>query len=353
MEITSKKLASLLLELGVPVTCVAETESPSYMSYHFEVCRISDFKNVERQIPILSAFLQKNIIYEKSNIGHFALMIAKDKRTDIYLLDKKYKNIVGNIEKPFTIFAGIDTENNKISFNLKDVPHLLIAGTTGSGKSVMINSVICELLLNSPYMIKFTMIDTKRVELSRYKKLGDKNCRVATDFVTAINYLKDVCDDIDARYEIMEKNNWVNIPDDFYREVVVVEELNDLMMASKKAVEQYIVKIAQLGRACGVHLLIATQRPVVETLTGAIKANIDCRIALKTTSSIDSRNILGHSGAEKLKGKGDALLKLPTNDEEVHIQCPFISPEEVDDIVEKYNAGGLYEYCKTKKTNSK
>ena len=117
------------------------------------------------------------------------------------------------------------------------------------------------------------------------------------------------------------------------------------MMASKKAVEQYIVKIAQLGRACGVYLIIATKRPVVETLTGNIKANIDCRLALKTTSAIDSRNILGHSGAEKLNGKGDALLKLPTNNNEIHIQCPFIDNLEIEKIVENYNADTIVVDC--------
>ena len=343
-------LASLFLQLGIATVCAGVTDSASYTSYHFKVCRIADFKNAEKQVQVISAFLQKPIIYSKSNIGHFALMMPKEKTSQINLLDK---NNFKNYQEEFSIFAGVDTENNPIIFNIKDNPHILIAGTTGSGKSVMINNIICQLLINSNYKTSFYMIDTKRVELSRYKKINNPFCQVATDYVTAINFLEEVCSIIDMRYEQMEQEGKVKIDDDEARYIVVIEELNDLMMASKKAVEQYIVKIAQLGRACGVHLLIATQRPVVETLTGAIKANIDCRIALKTTSSIDSRNILGHSGAEKLKGKGDALLKLPTNDEEVHIQCPFISPEEVDDIVEKYNAGGLYEYCKTKKTNSK
>ena len=336
MDISGKKLSQLFIELGITIVFLKETETSNYKLYHFKVCRISDFKNIEKQVPIISAFVQKNITYTKSTIGHFALMVQKDEYSNINLLNnpKYFKN-------NFDIFAGLDLENQPTIFNLRDIPHILIAGTTGSGKSVMVNSIICQLLLNSNYKINFYMIDTKKVELSKYRKLKFSVCEIATDYLEAIKLLEDACDLIDYRYEELEKKGDIKIADSASHYVIVIEELNDLMMVSKKIVEPYIVKIAQLGRACGVHLIIATQRPVVETLTGAIKANIDCRIALKTTSAIDSRNILGHSGAEKLKGKGDSLLKLPTNDEEIHIQCPFISPEEVEKIIKKYNAGEL------------
>lgn len=334
MDISGKKLSQLFIELGITIVFLKETETSNYKLYHFKVCRISDFKNIEKQVPIISAFVQKNITYTKSTIGHFALMVQKDEYSNINLLNnpKYFKN-------NFDIFAGLDLENQPTIFNLRDIPHILIAGTTGSGKSVMVNSIICQLLLNSNYKINFYMIDTKKVELSKYRKLKFSVCEIATDYLEAIKLLEDACDLIDYRYEELEKKGDIKIADSSSHYVIVIEELNDLMMVSKKIVEPYIVKISQLGRACGVHLIIATQRPVVETLTGAIKANIDCRIALKTTSAIDSRNILGHSGAEKLKGKGDALLKLPTNDEEIHIQCPFINPEEIEKIIKKYNAG--------------
>lgn len=334
MDISGKKLSQLFIELGITIVFLKETETSNYKLYHFKVCRISDFKNIEKQVPIISAFVQKNITYTKSTIGHFALMVQRDEYSNINLLNNpKY------LKNNFDIFAGLDLENQPVIFNLRDIPHILIAGTTGSGKSVMVNSIICQLLLNSNYKINFYMIDTKKVELSKYRKLKFSVCEIATDYLEAIKLLEDACDLIDYRYEELEKKGDIKIADSSSHYVIVIEELNDLMMVSKKIVEPYIVKISQLGRACGVHLIIATQRPVVETLTGAIKANIDCRIALKTTSAIDSRNILGHSGAEKLKGKGDALLKLPTNDEEIHIQCPFINPEEIEKIIKKYNAG--------------
>lgn len=236
------------------------------------------------------------------------------------------------------IFAGVDVSNGQaIILDLDELPHILVAGTTGSGKSVMLNSIICSLLKTCPpYSVEFTMIDTKRVELSPYKQLNKELCRVATDSETGIDYLKDICDDIDARYRMMEKKGLRKAPENYYREIVIIEELGDLMYDSKRQIEPYIVKIARLGRACGIHLILCTQRPTVDVVTGEIKANIGCRFALQTTSYTDSMNILGHSGAELLKGKGDCLLKLPTSANELHIQCPYISDSDIDKIIKNY-----------------
>ena len=215
------------------------------------------------------------------------------------------------------------------------MPHILIAGTTGSGKSVSVNSIICSILKSSDIIKNsFVMIDTKIVELSMYKKLP--NCQIATNVEDALELLEDIDIEIDARYKVMEKNNEKIMPDYVSRKIVVIEELADLMFASKKEVEKYIVKIAQLGRACGVHLIAATQRPTVNVVTGLIKANIGCRLVLKTTSNIDSIVIIDESGAETLKGKGDCLLKLPNKSELIHIQCPFISDEEIKKIINDY-----------------
>lgn len=335
MKITSKLFQSLFIDLGIAVVPKLETDSPLCKLFHFNVCQIKDITSIPKHIPTIAKFLKIDVQYEESSIAHFALRLNKTERQLICFNDDFYSQQVCFNNDKLQIFAGVDAENKVISFNLQDMPHLLIAGTTGSGKSVMLNTVICSLM-KSNETILFDFIDTKRVELSKFKTI--KNARFAPTCIDALNILADICEDIEYRYSQMEedKNSL------FFKRVVIIDELNDLMITNKKAIEPYIIKIAQLGRACGVHLVVATQRPVVATLTGDIKANIDCRIALKTASAIDSRNILGHNGAEKLNGKGDALLKLPSYDNEIHIQCPFINETEINNMISLYNQKSIF-----------
>lgn len=328
-----QEIRSLFHELGTTVFLNEVRDSPSYITYHYNVDSIKSLNQIEQKVKLISTYLNKNIIYKDSEIAHFAISIMKDKSNYVRLQDKKYRDI---FDGSYKIFAGVDDYNNPYIINLKDTPHILVAGTTGSGKSVTVNSIICSLLKQFNYRMNFTMIDTKKVELSPYKNLGEDWCIVVTEPSSAIDKLKNLCNELDVRYTLMERNGWREIPDNYYREIVIIEELGDLMITSKGLVEKYIVRIAQLGRACGVHLIIATQRPTVDVITGAIKANIGCRFALQTTSSIDSRNILGHNGSEKLRGCGDCLLKLPDKAEEIHIQCPFISNEEILDVIRDF-----------------
>lgn len=330
-------IRELMTELGVPCIQKDVQESPSYITFHYNLIDINQLGQVEKKIKFLSAFIHKDITYKKSDKFHFALAVPKEGRNKVDFYDKKFDNLFDRENKMYDMFVGVDDNGNPVTINIDDMPHILVAGTTGSGKSVAINTLICSLLRNSNSLrIDFVMIDTKRVELSLYRELTEDLCQVATDFNEAIQLLDGVCDHIDLVYKFMEEKKLKKSPPEFGKKVVVIEELNDLMIVSKKAVEKYIVKIAQLGRACGVHLIIATQRPAVETVTGAIKANIGCRLALQTTSSVDSRNILGHKGAESLRGKGDGLLKLPTTADEIHIQCPFITDEEINKTIKDF-----------------
>ena len=330
-----KELKTILMELGIPVIHKGTETTPQYTIYHFNLASIVQLDSVEKKVKFISAYIHKDISFRKSNTAHFALALPSHDRSVIDFTNERFKSVLA---KPtfdeMNIIVGVDDQNNTVSIDLRDMPHILIAGTTGSGKSVMVNNILCGLLktqLNTEYYL----IDTKRVELAPYKK--SKQCSVATDVQEAIEILDDICNKIEYRYWEMEKRELRKKPDYMSNIVVVIEELNDLMLASKKVVEHYIVKIAQLGRACGVHLIVATQHPVVATLTGAIKANIGCRLALKTTSSTDSVNILGHKGAEQLKGKGDGLLKLPTEAEEIHLQCPFISDDTIQKVIQGEN----------------
>lgn len=333
-----KEIKSLLYELGLPVIQKDIKKSPSQILIHYNLADITQLGEIPKKVRFLSAYLHTNIVVKKSSISHFALSLPNPDSGVIKFYDEEYEYLFNNkLAQNKIIFAGVDEENTPISINLNDTPHILVAGTTGSGKSVLIHNIICSLLRNSGIdCIKFNLIDTKRVELAQYKSLGDA-CIVATSAEDAIEMLDDVCEKIDSRYLMMEDKGLRKIPDDFYRIVVVIEELGDLMMTSKKAVEKYIVKIAQLGRACGVHLIVATQRPTVDVLTGHIKANIGCRFALQTTSAIDSRNILGHNGAELLKGKGDCLMKLPDKADEIRIQCPYLDDKDIERCIKEYN----------------
>lgn len=334
-----KQIKELLYDLGIPVIQREIQKSPSQILIHYNLVNIQQLNEVEKKAKFLSAYLHKDFSVKKSSIGHFALSIPNDEASIVKFYDKEYDFLFNTkFAKPRNIFVGVDEENNPRVVNLDDLPHILVAGTTGSGKSVMINNVICNLIRNAgDSNPEFFMIDTKRVELSSYRELGTDMCHIATSFEESIEQLDTVCNYIDARYKMMEENKWKKLPDDYYRIFVIIEELGDLMMTSKSAVEKYIVKIARLGRACGVHLVVATQRATTNVITGEIKANIGCRFALQTTSKIDSRVILDKNGCELLNGKGDCLLKLPDKADEIRIKCPYLDDADIKKCIEEYN----------------
>lgn len=329
-----KVIVDVYGQLGLHLLERKVVVSPNLVTVHYDIHNIERLMEAKNKLKFVNAYLHCEMEFDKSTIAHFSIKIPVKKHKEVLFGDSKYSHI---FDKPFSIFAGVDNSNKPVAIHLKKTPHILIAGTTGSGKSVMMNSAICSILNSSTKEdVEFYMIDTKRVELSFYRRLGD-SCRTATDVDDAVKYLQIVCREIDERYKIMEESYLKEIPKDFKRIIVVIEELGDLMYSSKKTVEPFIVKIARLGRACGVHLIIATQRPVVSVVTGEIKANIGCRFALQTTSSIDSRNILGHNGAETLKGKGDCLLKLAVLPNELRIQCPKITDTDILNAIKNFN----------------
>ena len=330
------EIKGLLYELGLPVIQREVQDSPTYKVIHYDLVDIKQLLQVEKKIKFLSAYLHIDIFYRRSATAHFALAIPQNTKKKVEFFNEEYNYIFNKkFANPRNIFAGVDESNVPQVINLDEMPHILVAGTTGSGKSMLLNNIICCLLRNNnDTEPKFYMIDTKRVELSRYKHI--KDCCFVTGKEDAIELLDDICETIESRYIIMDENGWKKMPDFISKIIVVIEEFGDLMAISKKAVEQYIVKIARLGRACGVHLVIATQRPTTDVVTGEIKANIGCRFALQTTSAVDSRNILGHNGAELLTGNGDCLLKLPNNPHEIHLQCPYISDEDIDKCIKMF-----------------
>lgn len=230
---------------------------------------------------------------------------------------------------------------------IEKMPHLLVSGATGSGKSVCINTIIMSILYkHSPDEVKLLLIDPKVVELSIYNGIPHLIMPVITDPKKASSSLFWAISEMEKRYKLFEENHVRDIKgykkaaetDDSMENlpyiVVIVDELSDLMMTAASEVEDYITRLAQKSRACGIHLIIATQRPTVDVITGTIKANIPSRISFAVTSQIDSRTILDMQGAEKLLGKGDMLYAPSDSMKPVRIQGAFVSDEEVLNVVE-------------------
>jgi len=237
------------------------------------------------------------------------------------------------------IALGKSISGNPIIGDLTSMPHLLIAGTTGSGKSVCINTIILSLLYrHTPDKCKFILIDPKMLELSTYEGIPHLLCPVITEAKKAASVLGWVVKEMESRYRLMTKEGVRNI--DGYNAkhrlpmpyiVVVVDEMSDLMLVAGKEIENYIQKLSQMARAAGIHIIMATQRPSVDVITGTIKANFPTRISFQVTSKIDSRTILGEQGAEQLLGKGDMLYMSSAN-RIVRIHAPFVSDNEIEKI---------------------
>jgi S-DNA-T family DNA segregation ATPase FtsK/SpoIIIE len=237
---------------------------------------------------------------------------------------------------------GKDIDGNPLVADLAKMPHLLVAGSTGSGKSVFINTAICSIVArNTPEQVQMVLVDPKQVELLPYQDLAHLAYPVATDADSARDALRFVVAEMDRRYRVLSEAGVRNIGE--YHQgggsmpymVVVVDELADLMMVAKKEVESSIVRITQLARAAGIHLIVATQRPSVDVITGLIKANMPSRIAFTVASTTDSRVILDASGAEFLTGMGDGLFTPQGVAKPIRFQGAWIDESQVKEIVGK------------------
>lgn len=313
--------------------------------------------NIEKLVDDLSAELGiKNIKFTTDfETGGIVFEIPKKDRKTLYLKDIDFP--ISGSQKGLQVCFGKDLNNNNYIVDLCSTPHLLIAGTTGSGKSVFINSILINLLNNyKKNYLEISLIDPKKVELSIYK-----NCEqvkeIANDLKDSRTLLNNILFEIDYRYRQMESYNCRNIESynkkvittKFPYKLIIIDELADIILQDKKEISQktkrgqidvesletMICRIAQIGRACGVHLIVATQRPSSDIITGLIKANIPSRVAFSVSSRIDSRVILDDKGAEKLTGKGDMLFKM-VGDEEIHrLQGAFVSDEEIEKAVDE------------------
>ena len=260
-------------------------------------------------------------------------------RENVYLSEILANTDFKKKEIKLPIALGKNISGKPVVGDLASMPHLLIAGTTGSGKSVCINTIILSLLYrHTPDKCKFILIDPKMLELSTYEGIPHLLCPVITEAKKAASVLGWVVKEMESRYRLMTKEGVRNI--DGYNTkhklpmpyiVVVVDEMSDLMLVAGKEIENYIQKLSQMARAAGIHIIMATQRPSVDVITGTIKANFPTRISFQVTSKIDSRTILGEQGAEQLLGKGDMLYMSSAN-RIVRIHAPFVSDNEIEKI---------------------
>lgn len=329
---TGESVARFLCSVNIPCEFIKHQIAPQVTTYHFNLNDIKDITKIDKAVKMISARARSTVLQAPSAVADFALTIPNDERRSVFLREL----IPYDTRHPSTAAIGINNEGEKMYIDIAKMPHVLIAGATGSGKSVCLNTIICSLLMSAaPSEISFVMIDPKRVELSAYKDIPHLLRPVARGKDEAMEALKYAYELAQWRFEKLERMGlkqakelgWTTV-------VVVIDELAELMLTSKYEVEDSIIGIAQIGRAAGVHLIVATQRPTVNVITGLIKENIPCKIALQTSTVHGSISILGEKGAEKLLGKGDALIKLPTQDRPIRCQTAFTADEEISRIAE-------------------
>ena len=336
-----KFLEKILLDFGVNGNIKKVSHGPVVTLNEFEPAagvKVSKIVNLSDDIARNTSSESARIatIPGRNTVG---IELPNISRENVYLSEILNDSNFKKKDIKLPIALGKDISGTPIVSDLTSMPHLLIAGTTGSGKSVCINTIILSLLYkHTPERCKFILIDPKMLELSTYEGVPHLLCPVITEAKKAASVLGWVVKEMESRYRLMTKEGVRNI--DGYNAkhnlpmpyiVVVVDEMSDLMLVAGKEIENYIQKLSQMARAAGIHIIMATQRPSVDVITGTIKANFPTRISFRVTSKIDSRTILGEQGAEQLLGKGDMLYMSSAN-RIVRIHAPFISDTEIEKI---------------------
>ena len=358
----SKFMEQILLDFGIDGKIKKINNGPVVSLYEFEPApgiKVSKIINLSDDLArnTSSTSARVSTIPGKNTIG---IEIPNENRESVLLREIISNEKFQKKEIKLPIALGKSISGLPIIGDLTTMPHLLIAGTTGSGKSVCINTIIVSLLYKlSPDKCKFILIDPKMLELSAYEGIPHLLCPVITESKKATCALDWTVREMNNRYKLMTKVGVRNI--DGYNSkhrlkmpyiVVVVDEMSDLMLVSGKEIENYIQKLSQMARAAGIHIIMATQRPSVDVITGTIKANFPTRVSFQVSSKIDSRTILGEQGAEQLLGKGDMLFMSSAN-RIVRIHGPYISEREIEQITSILRAQGEPDYIDEITLNNK
>lgn len=340
----AKTLEQTLGSFGVTVRVVDIERGPVITRYELEPApgvRVQSINSLADDIALAMQASSVRIqapIPGKNRVG---IEVPNGASSAVVLKDVLIEGNIRNAKSKIMLALGKDTAGKPIVADLAEMPHLLVAGATGAGKSVCLNVIIMSILYNAaPNEVKFIMIDPKMVELNQYNDLPHMLCPAITDHKKVAAALGWVVAEMESRYKTLMKHQVRNIK--AYHDkgfempyiVVVVDEFADLMQTSGKVIEGAVTRLAQLARAVGIHLILATQRPSVNVITGTIKANLPARISFKVSSQIDARTILDEKGAEDLLGKGDMLFVRPGDPKPLRGQCSFISDEEIHKVMD-------------------
>ena len=346
-------MEKILLDFGIDGKIKTINNGPVVSLYEFEPApgvKVSKIINLSEDLArnTSSTSTRVSVIPGKNTVG---IEIPNEEREGVSLREIISCDKFQKKDVRLPIALGKSISGMPIVGDLTSMPHLLIAGTTGSGKSVCINTIIVSLLYKlSPDLCKFILIDPKMLELSTYEGIPHLLTPVITDAKKATSALSWTVKEMNSRYKLMSKVGVRNI--DGYNAkhklkmpyiVVVVDEMSDLMLVAGKEIENYIQKLSQMARAAGIHIIMATQRPSVDVITGTIKANFPTRISFQVSSKIDSRTILGEQGAEQLLGKGDMLFMSSAN-RIIRIHGPYVSEQEIERITNSLRAQGEPDY---------
>lgn len=361
LEANKNRIVDTLRNYNIEIEHIKATVGPTVTLYEIipkPGVRISKIKNLEDDIALSLAALGIRIIAPMPGKGTIGIEVPNSTPEMVSMRSVIATEKFQNTEMDLPIALGKTISNEVFIADLAKMPHLLVAGATGQGKSVGINAILTSLLYKKhPSELKFVLVDPKKVELSLFKtverhflaKLPGEDDAIITDTKKVINTLNSLCIEMDQRYDLLKNAQVRNLkeynvkfvnrrlnPEEGHRFlpfiVLIVDEFADLMMTAGKEVEQPIARLAQLARAVGIHLVIATQRPSVNIITGTIKANFPARLAFRVLSKVDSRTILDSGGADQLIGRGDMLLS--TGSDLIRIQCAFVDTPEVEQISE-------------------
>ena len=344
LEANARILEETLEDFGISVKVTDIERGPVITRYELEPApgvKVSRIESLGDDIALTMKAQSVRIIAPIPGKDRVGIEVPNTQSTLVYLQEVLASEPFQKAKSNLSIVLGKDIAGKTIVADLDDMPHLLIAGTTGSGKTVCINSLILSLLFRcSPADLKFVMIDPKMVELMPFGDLPHLLCPVVTEAKKAAAALNWVVNEMEERYRLLAKAGTRNI--ESYNEkgetklpyiVVVVDEFADLMIVMPDQIETAVQRLAQLARAVGIHLILATQRPSVNVITGVIKANLPARISFKVASKVDSRTVLDMNGADKLLGKGDMLFLNPGDEKPTRVQGALVSDKEIEKVV--------------------